>query len=252
MHILISNDDGYKAKGIEVLRSVIADFAKVTVVAPDRNRSAASNSLTLRRPLYIHEQSPRIYYVEDGTPSDCVHLALSNLVDFPPDMVVSGINHGANLGDDVVYSGTVAAAMEGRHLGYPAIAFSIDGYADVHWDTAAKAIEMIIRRVMDNEIETDSILNVNIPNIPWDQVKGFKTTRLGRRHQSKPAIEVEDPRGAKMYWIGPVGDVVDEAGDTDFKAIEEGYISITPVSVDITRYSQLEHIQSWIPKIRDA
>jgi 5'-nucleotidase len=248
MHILISNDDGYLAPGIKVLAEAASEFAEVILVAPDRNRSAASNSLTLRRPLYVHKYADNHFYIEDGTPSDCVHMALTGILEIKPDMVISGINHGANMGDDVIYSGTVAAAMEGRHLGYPAIAFSMDAFEPKYWETASKAVKAVLSKIMVQELPKDSILNVNIPDIPWTEVVGFSATRLGQRHPSEDAIKQIDPRGNEMFWVGPVGKVEDCAEGSDFYAIEQGHISVTPLTVDLTRHSQLNKLQQWVPE----
>ena len=246
MHLLISNDDGFHARGINVLAEKMRELANVTVVAPDQNRSGASNSLTLDIPIRI-EQPREGQYKIFGTPTDCVHVALTGLLDEDPDMVVSGINDGANLGDDVIYSGTVAAAMEGRFLGLPAIALSLvyEG-GDAHFDSAAEAAMIIVRKLFEDPLPADTILNINVPNCPWDQVKGFEVTRLGHRHRAEPAIAVEDPRGRQLYWIGPAGPEQDAGPGTDFNAVRRGFVSITPIHVDLTRYQALEQVASWV------
>lgn len=249
MHILISNDDGYRAPGIQVLTEAASAFARVTVVAPDRNRSGASNSLTLRRPIYAHQYADGQYFLEEGTPTDCVHLALTGILENDaPDMVISGINHGANMGDDTLYSGTVAAAMEGRHLGFPAIAFSMNAHEPEHWETAGKAAAGIIKKVLLQELPQDSILNVNIPDIPWQDVKGYRATRLGHRHPSMPAHKLKDPRGTDLYWVGPAGEAADVHEDADFATVEAGFISVTPLTVDLTRHDQVASLATWVPE----
>ncbi len=246
MHLLISNDDGYHARGIIVLAQKMRELAKVTVVAPDQNRSGASNSLTLDNPIRI-EQPREGQFKVFGTPTDCVHVALTGLLEKDPDMVVSGINDGANLGDDVIYSGTVAAAMEGRFLGLPAIALSLvyEG-EEALFDSAAEAAMVIVRKLREDPLPADTILNINVPNLPWEQIKGFEVTRLGHRHRAEPAIPLEDPRGRMLYWIGPAGPEQDAGPGTDFNAVKRGFVSITPIHVDLTRYQALEQVASWV------
>ena len=246
MHLLISNDDGFHARGISVLADKMRELAEVTVVAPDHNRSGASNSLTLDNPIRI-EQSKENQYKIFGTPTDCVHIALTGLLEADPDMVVSGINDGANLGDDVIYSGTVAAAMEGRFLGLPAIALSLvyEG-GEAHFASAAEAAMIIVRKLQEDPLPADTILNLNVPNRPWEEIKGFEVTRLGHRHRAEPAIALEDPRGRQLYWIGPAGPEQDAGPGTDFNAVRRGFVSITPIHVDLTRYQALEQVASWI------
>ena len=246
MHVLVSNDDGLDAPGIKVLERHLADVARVTVVAPDRDRSGASNSLTLDQPIRIIDISGSHYRVA-GTPTDCVHLALTGLLEEDADMVVSGINAGANLGDDVIYSGTVAAAVEGRFLGFPAIAVSLacDG-APEHFDTAGKAVVALVRRLLTDPLPADTILNVNVPDRPWSEIAGFEVTRLGHRHRAEPFVKQHDPRGRPVYWIGPPGGEQDAGPGTDFHAVRRGYVSITPIHVDLTRYQALEKVSSWI------
>ncbi len=245
MHILVSNDDGYQAEGILALAAALRELARVTVVAPERDRSGASNSLTLEYPLRAFAVEADRYRVE-GTPTDCVHLALTGLLAEEPDMVVSGINAGANLGDDVIYSGTVAAAMEGRFLGLPAIAISQTSFAPQHLDTAARVAQTLVGKLRAQPLPSDTILNVNVPDLPWDRLKGFQATRLGRRHRAEPVIKGEDPRGRAIYWIGPAGPEQDAGPGTDFHAIAEGQVSITPIQVDLTRYQALEQVAGWV------
>ena len=245
MKILVSNDDGYLATGINVLASALAEIADVVVVAPDRNHSGASNSLTLHSPLRIHAVSAERYFV-NGTPSDCVHLALSGFLDYEPDMVVSGINHGANLGDDVIYSGTVAAAMEGRFLGLPAIAVSLFGNAPNHFDTAARVACELIGKLQQEPLPSDVILNVNVPDLPYEQLAGVHATRLGFRHKSEPMIRTTDPRERTIYWIGPAGPGQDAGEGTDFEALANGAVAVTPLKVDLTRHEALPLLADWL------
>ena len=250
MRILISNDDGYRARGILALREALQGLGDLTVVAPDRNRSGASNSLTLEMPLRVEKAEDDVYFVQ-GTPTDCVHLAISGLFPFEPDMVASGINDGSNLGDDVLYSGTVAAATEGRHLGKPAVAFSLNtdglrGDATRHFATGAHFARLIVERLVAAPLGRATILNVNIPNVPVADVKGIKVTRLGNRHRSEAVIRAEDPRGRPLYWIGPAGRGQDAGPGTDFHAVAEGYVSVTPLTVDLTNHAELETLRSWV------
>lgn len=245
MRILVSNDDGYQAAGIRCLAEALRGIAEVTVVAPERNRSGASNSLTLEYPIRATEVTPGVTFV-DGTPTDCVHLALTGLLDFAPDMVVAGINAGANLGDDVLYSGTVAAATEGRFLGYPAIAVSLSGENLIHYETAARAAIMLIKQLQCDPLPADTILNVNVPNVPWDQLEGFEATRLGRRHKSEAVIKAKDPRGRDIYWVGPAGLEQDAGPGTDFHAVRYNRVSVTPIQIDLTRYTALEQVANWL------
>jgi 5'/3'-nucleotidase len=243
--ILVSNDDGYLAKGIIALATALSRIADVVVVAPDRNHSGASNSLTLHAPLRIHQVEKDRYFV-DGTPSDCVHLALSRYLDIEPDIVVSGINHGANLGDDVIYSGTVAAAMEGRFLGLPAIAVSLAGRHASHFDAAAQVAVDLVSRLQSTPLPADVILNVNVPDRPYEELQGFRATRLGFRHQSEPLIRDKDPRDRTIYWIGPAGAGQDAGPGTDFRAIDEGAVAVTPLKVDITRHEAIPELATWL------
>ncbi len=248
MHILVSNDDGYLAPGLKALADELSTLARVTVVAPDRNRSGASNSLTLHRPLRV-QQAPSGYYHVDGTPTDCVHLALTGLLQEEPDMVVSGINSGPNLGDDVIYSGTVAAATEGRFLGLPALAVSLAGRDNQHFDTAARATGFIIRQLLQEPLAEDTILNINVPNMPWDQIQGYQATRLGFRHKAEPVVQQRDPYDQKIYWVGPAGPAQDAGAGTDFHAIEQGYVSVTPLQIDLTRHDGVGALRDWLNRI---
>lgn len=245
MHILLSNDDGYRAPGLRVLADTLGKLHTISVVAPDRNRSGASNSLTLERPLRANLADNGFTYV-NGTPTDCVHLAITGLLESEPDIVISGINDGANMGDDVLYSGTVAAAMEGRFLGLPAIAVSMGSYEPQHFSSAGKAIVQIVERLVQYPLKQDSILNVNVPDLPWDEIKGIKATRLGNRHKSEGVIKQTDPRGEPVYWVGPPGKTQDAGEGTDFHAVEHGFISITPLQIDLTRYDSLNGLNDWL------
>ncbi|MFQ2166800.1 5'/3'-nucleotidase SurE [Aeromonas hydrophila] len=244
MRILVSNDDGVHAEGIRALSEALAACGEVIVVAPDRNRSGASHSLTLEVPLRVTHIAETGYHAVKGTPTDCVHLAVNELVRPEPDMVVAGINHGANLGDDVIYSGTVAAATEGRHLGFPSLAISLVG--KTHFATAAHYAAQLVRGMMVHPLPADQILNVNVPDLPLDQIKGIRVTRLGNRHRAESVICSEDPRGQPIYWIGPPGSQQDAGEGTDFAAIEQGYVSITPLTIDMTAYSSLAGLGAWL------
>ena len=247
MRYLLSNDDGYQATGIRLLAEALEQSGEVTVVAPDRDRSAASNSLTLDAPLYIHTADNGFIYI-NGTPTDCIHLAITGLLDKETDMVLSGINAGANLGDDVLYSGTVAAAMEARFLGCPAIAISLASQEPVHFDTAVSVVLKLIKSLPLMSHESELLLNVNVPDIPFEEIGAFEVTRLGNRHKSEPAIEAKDPRGRSIYWVGPVGPEQDAGPGTDFYAINHNNVSITPLQVDLTKYSVIEDITQWVGK----
>lgn len=249
MRILLSNDDGVFAPGLMRLREAVASVCDETiVVAPDRNRSGASNALTLTQPLRVREEQPGRYSV-DGTPTDCVHLAITGFLDEEPDMVLSGINAGSNMGDDVLYSGTVAAATEGRFLGLPAIALSLAGDELEHYETAASVALDILELLRREPLPADTILNVNVPDQPWDQLKGYEVTRLGNRHRAEPAIQTTDPRGRQIYWIGPAGNESDAGPGTDFHAVAHDKVSITPVKTDITRYSVMDQISDWVKQL---
>jgi len=247
MHYLLSNDDGYQSTGIRLLAEALEQSGEVTVVAPDRDRSAASNSLTLDAPIYIHTADNGFIYI-NGTPTDCIHLAITGLLDKEPDMVLSGINAGANLGDDVLYSGTVAAAMEARFLGCPAIAVSLASQEPVHFDTAVSVVLEMIESLPLLSLESELLLNVNVPDIPFEEIGAFEVTRLGNRHKSEPAIKSMDPRGRSIYWVGPVGPEQDAGPGTDFYAINHNNVSITPLQVDLTKYSVIEDITQWVGK----
>ena len=251
MEILISNDDGIEASGICVLAEAMRGLGTVMIVAPDKNRSGASNSLTLDAPIRIKEIREGVFRVS-GTPTDCVHVALTGLLDEDPDIVVSGINSGANLGDDVIYSGTVAAAMEGRFLGYPAVALSLafdENPEHRYFDTAGEAAIRLVKQLQQDPLPADTILNVNVPNCPWSEIRGFEVTRLGNRHRAEPVVKSIDPRGREMYWIGPAGAEQDAGPGTDFDAIRRKFISVTPIHVDLTRYQALDQVAGWVTSI---
>ncbi len=245
MHILITNDDGYLAAGIRILAEELSRVAEISVVAPDRNKSGASNSLTLAQPLRVERVEEGSYYV-DGTPTDCVHLALSGLLESQPDMVVSGINAGPNLGDDVLYSGTVAAAMEGRYLGLPAIAVSLAGRQTNHFQTAATITRRMVERLQRHPLPDDTLLNINVPDLPIDDVVAIRATRLGFRHKAEPMIEQSDPYGRPLYWVGPPGEAEDASAGTDFHALEQGIASVTPMQIDLTRHQGIQPLQHWL------
>ncbi len=247
MKILVSNDDGYRAEGIRHLASALAELADVTIVAPDRNRSGASNSLTLDVPLRVFAAEPGVHFVP-GTPTDCVHLAISGLFDFEFDMVASGINDGENLGDDVLYSGTVAAAIEGRFLGLPTVAFSLCMEPDGprNFAGAARVARLIIARLLAQPLERALILNVNIPDVPFESLRGFKVTRLGGRHRSKPIVPAQDPKGRNVYWVGPAGAGQDAGAGTDFHAVASGFVSVTPLQIDLTRHAIMPEVEKWL------
>ncbi|HEY8098222.1 MAG TPA: 5'/3'-nucleotidase SurE [Methylobacter sp.] len=247
MHILLSNDDGYLAEGLIALADALREHADISVVAPDRNRSAASNSLTLEMPLRAYDTDNGFIKV-DGTPTDCVHLAITGLLSSEPDMVFAGINHGSNLGDDVLYSGTVAAATEGRFLGLPAVAISLAGNNPSHFETAAHVAVTLLRQLVSNPLPQDTILNVNVPDIAIADLKGYQATRLGQRHKSEPVIKSEDPRGRIIYWVGPPGAEQDAGPGTDFYAVNAGFVSVTPLQLDLTRYERIDDLKAWLPK----
>lgn len=248
MKILVSNDDGYQAPGIRCLAEHLQPLGRVTVVAPERDRSGASNSLTLDMPIRAVPVTETLIRV-DGTPTDCVHLAITGLLEEEPDMVVSGINAGANMGDDVLYSGTVAAAMEGRFLGLPAIALSMTSHAPRHFETGGKVAVAVVRRLLEAPLPADTILNINVPDLPWEALQGFRATRLGGRHKSEPVIRETDPRGRPIYWVGPAGPEQDAGPGTDFHAIREGYVSVTPIQVDLTRHQAIGAVGEWLAKV---
>jgi len=254
MRVLVSNDDGVDAPGIRFLADALrAAGHEVTVVAPDRDRSGASNSLTLDQPIRATQRANNIWSVA-GTPTDCVHLALSGMLDADPHIVLSGINNTSNLGDDVIYSGTVAAAMEGRCLGLPAIAVSLASveHKALHYESAARAAVEITARLIVDPLPADTILNVNVPDLAWEDIKGFEVSRLGNRHRAEPCIQQTDPRGRPIWWIGPPGLAQDAGPGTDFHAVRNGFISITPIHVDLTRFQALETVASWVSGLSDS
>ncbi len=249
MKILLSNDDGYQARGIRCLAVALARHGKVDVVAPERDRSGASNSLTLDSPLRPRVAENGFMYV-DGTPTDCVHLAITGLLQEEPDIVVSGINSGANLGDDVIYSGTVAAAMEGRFLGLPAIAVSLVCDGSNHYETAARVVTALLEEMVSSPMPADTILNINVPDVPLSRLQGLEVTRLGHRHKAEPVIRSVDPRGESIYWVGAPGGEQDAGRGTDFHAVRTGCASITPMQVDLTRHHSLAETAEWVRGIR--
>lgn len=245
MRILISNDDGYRSPGLRVLARALESRGEIAVVAPDRDCSGASNSLTLSVPVRVLRSKNGFFRVE-GTPTDCVHIAITGLLDREPDIVVAGINHGPNLGDDVIYSGTVAAAMEGRFLGLPAMAVSINAHEPAHLESAARVVTSLVSNLMDTPMESSTILNVNVPDLPYDRIKGIVATRLGNRHKAEPVTRVRDPRGRTLYWVGPAGPEQDAGPGTDFHAVRNGYVSVSPLQVDLTRHASLEPLAHWL------
>jgi 5'-nucleotidase len=245
MRILLSNDDGYFAPGIANLAEILSGIADVTVVAPERDRSGASNSLTLDRPLSLHKSHNGFYYV-NGTPTDCVHLAVTGMLDMLPDMVISGINDGANMGDDTIYSGTVAAATEGFLLGLPSIAVSLVSVSRGNFSTAGKVVLNLVKRFIDNRFHVPILLNINVPDIPYEQLQGVDVTRLGRRHKAESVIKSKTPRGETVYWVGAAGAAQDAGEGTDFYALQNNRVSITPLQIDLTRCDQIGYIKNWI------
>ncbi|MFN5880775.1 MAG: 5'/3'-nucleotidase SurE [Burkholderiales bacterium] len=249
MHILISNDDGYFAPGLAALEKALQGLGEITVVAPERDRSGASNSLTLDRPLAVRKAASGYYYV-NGTPTDCVHVAITGLLDRKPDLVVSGINDGANMGDDTIYSGTVAAATEGFLLGVPAIAFSLVQKGHAHLESAARAARQFVERFVADPVLPQSpvLLNVNIPNRPFETLSGPVLTRLGKRHPTESVIRATNPRGETVYWIGPAGAAREAGPGTDFHATEHGQISVTPLQVDLTHDGLASATAAWLAR----
>jgi 5'-nucleotidase len=245
MRILVSNDDGYFAPGITVLAEALAVHAEVTVVAPERDRSGASNSLTLDRPLSVRRAANGFLYV-NGTPTDCVHLAVTGLLDALPDVIVSGINHGANMGDDTIYSGTVAAATEGFLLGIPSIAISLISEGGGNFATAARVASEIVERFRLRPLNQPVLLNVNVPDVTQNALRGTVVTRLGKRHKAEPVIASKTPRGEVVYWVGAAGGAQDAGPGTDFHAAASGMVSVTPLQVDLTRYTQMQTITDWM------
>ena len=248
MKLLLSNDDGYQSPGLASLAETLSCLGTVTVVAPDRNRSGASHSLTLDVPVHARTDERGFIYV-DGTPTDCVHLAITGLLTQEPDMVISGINAGANMGDDVLYSGTVAAATEGRFLGLPSMAVSLVLNGQEHYQSAAEVALRLIQAMPHMQVPANTILNVNVPDLAFTELRGIRATRLGYRHKSEPVIKSKDPRGETIYWVGPPGAEQDAGDETDFHAVRNGYVSVTPLSVDLTRHSALEDTRRWLQEL---
>jgi 5'-nucleotidase len=245
MRILLSNDDGYFSPGITLLAEMLAPLGEVTVVAPERDRSGASNSLTLDRPLTVRRAQGRVHFV-NGTPTDCVHLAVTGLLKELPDVVISGINYGANMGDDTIYSGTVAAATEGFLLGIPSIAISLVADSGGHFRTAGRVAVELVTRFQQRPFREPVLLNVNVPDVEHEALRGMQITRLGRRHKAEPVVKSKTPRGETVYWIGAAGAAEDSGEGTDFHAIANRRVSVTPLQVDLTRYSQLEALAGWL------
>jgi 5'-nucleotidase len=245
MRILLSNDDGYFAPGLAALAQALMPLVEVTVVAPERDRSGASNSLTLDRPLMLRQAPGGFHYV-NGTPTDCVHLAVTGMLDHLPDMVISGINHGANMGDDTIYSGTVAAATEGYLLGIPSIAVSLASHNAQHFDTAARVVVDLVQRIQAQPPTEPMLLNVNVPDRAWSDLQGIAVTRLGKRHKAESVVKTTNPRGQTVYWVGAAGAAQDAGEGTDFHAVASGYVSITPLQMDLTRFSQMDSVSKWL------
>ncbi len=245
MRILLSNDDGYFAPGLACLAETLSTLGEVVVVAPERDRSGASNSLTLDRPLKLRRAANGFHYV-NGTPTDCVHLAVTGMLPEQPDLVVSGINHGSNMGDDTIYSGTVAAAMEGFLLGVPAIAMSLVNPSGEHYATAARVAADLVKRYLAHPPAQPFLLNVNVPDVPYEALGDLEVTRLGKRHKAEPVVKSVNPRGETVYWVGTVGEVADAGEGTDFNAVSRGKVSVTPLQIDLTRFSQMEWAREWV------
>ena len=250
MRILLSNDDGYLAPGLAQLAASLADLGELSVVAPESNCSGASNSLTLDRPLRLHTAGNGFQYV-NGTPSDCVHLAVTGVFAEQPDMVVSGINFGANMGDDTIYSGTVAAATEGYLLGVPSIAISLASFAGKYFDTAGRVARELVQRFSAQPFSVPILINVNVPDVPYEQLRGIQVTRLGRRHKAEPAVKSVSPRGDTLYWIGAAGPAADAGEGTDFYAVQHGWVSVTPLQIDLTHAGQLADVRHWVAPINE-
>lgn len=245
LRILLSNDDGYAAPGLAALAQAMQGLGTVTVVAPERNRSGASNSLTLDRPLHLKQAANGFHYV-NGTPTDCVHLAVTGMLDHQPDMVISGINLGANMGDDTIYSGTVAAAMEGYLLGVPSFAVSLTSFAGQHFAAAARVVREVVERFNSRPFDAPVLLNINVPDLPYEALRGTRVTRLGRRHKAEPAVRHVSPRGDTVYWVGAAGAAADAGEGTDFHAVDNHCVSITPLQIDLTHTRQLARVQEWL------
>ena len=245
MHVLLSNDDGYFAPGLAALAAALAAFGEVTVVAPERDRSGASNSLTLDRPLSVRRAPSGFFYV-NGTPTDCVHLAVTGLLERMPDIVISGVNHGANMGDDTIYSGTVAAATEGFLLGIPSLAVSLVAAGGDHYATAARIAAELAERLQRRPFGQPVLLNVNVPDLPYEKLKGLRVTRLGKRHKAEPVVKANTPRGETVYWVGAAGSAQDAGEGTDFHAVAAGAVSLTPLQIDLTQVPQLAALRDWL------
>jgi 5'-nucleotidase len=247
MRILLSNDDGYLAPGLAALADALQGLGEVIVVAPERNRSGASNSLTLDRPLHLRRATNGFSYV-NGTPTDCVHLAVTGVLEHQPDIVVSGINLGANMGDDTIYSGTVAAATEGYLLGLPSIAISLASFAGRHFDTAALVAREAVERFVRAPFKEPVLLNINVPDVPYDMLQGTRVTRLGRRHKAEAAVKSITPRNETVYWVGAAGSAADAGEGTDFHAVDNGWVSITPLQIDLTHRAQMDSVSDWMQR----
>lgn len=245
MRILLSNDDGYFAPGIQALAEALTGLGEIVVVAPEQNRSGASNSLTLDRPLLLKKSANGFYFV-NGTPTDCVHLAVTGMLDSLPDIIVSGINHGANMGDDTIYSGTVAAATEGYLLGIPSIAVSLTSFEGNNFATAGRVVRELVERFIRQPISEPVLLNVNVPDVPYSELKGSEVTRLGRRHKAESVVKMLSPRNETVYWVGAAGAAADAGPGTDFNAVERGCVSITPLQIDLTHNAQMSVVQRWM------
>lgn len=245
MRILLSNDDGYLAPGLAALADALYGLGEIVVVAPERNRSGASNSLTLDRPLSLKQAANGFYFV-NGTPTDCVHLAVTGMLDALPDIVVSGINHGPNMGDDTIYSGTVAAATEGYLLGIPSIAVSLGSFEGKHFATAGRVTRQLVERFIRRPLSGPVLLNVNVPDVPHEALAGCEVTRLGRRHKAEPVVRIKSPRNETMYWIGAAGAAADAGPGTDFNALERSAVSITPLQIDLTHNAQMMSVHDWL------
>lgn len=248
MRILLSNDDGYFAPGLAALAQALDDLATITVVAPERDRSGASNSLTLDRPLSMRRATNGFYFV-NGTPTDCVHLAVTGMLDHLPDMVVSGINHGANMGDDTLYSGTVAAATEGYLLGVPSIAISLATHSSIDFDAPARVARSLVQQFIARPWNHPVLINVNVPEGEHDKLRGLRVTRLGKRHKAEPVIRASTPRGESVFWVGPAGSAADAGAGTDFHAVENGFVSITPLQIDLTHTEQMAPVEQWLDEL---
>ena len=245
MRILLSNDDGYFAPGLAALADALGDLGEVVVVAPEQNRSGASNSLTLDRPLHLKKAANGFHFV-NGTPTDCVHLAVTGMLDSLPDIIVSGINFGANMGDDTIYSGTVAAATEGYLLGIPSIAISLCSFEGRNFASAGLVARQLVERFIRQPMKVPVLLNVNVPDIPYSELQGTEVTRLGRRHKAEPVVKTVSPRNETLYWIGAAGAAADAGPGTDFNAVERGCVSITPLQIDLTHSAQVPAIIKWM------